>query len=94
MSSPPTPGESPTMQQRVERAIILAVLDHYEAHDGEVCPQDVLRAKLSSDEQVVDAALIDAALDTLDRKRVLSVHVQVRPERALRHVSELGLISI
>jgi hypothetical protein len=94
MSSPPTPGESPTMQQRVERAIVLAVLDHYEAHEGKRCPQSALRAKLSSDEQVVDTALIDAALDTLDRKRVLSVHGHVRPERALRHVNELGLISI
>jgi hypothetical protein len=37
MSSPTTPGESPTMQQRVERAIVLAVLDHYEAHDGDAC---------------------------------------------------------
>ncbi len=85
-------GEPPTMQQRVERAIVLAVLDHYEAHDGEACPQDALRAKLSSDEQVSDT--IDEALDTLDRQRVISVHDQVRPERALRHVNELGLISI
>lgn len=94
MQSPKTPGEAPTMQQRVERAIVLAVLDHYEAHDGEACPQDALRAKLSSDEQVIDIPLIDEALDTLDRQRVLSVHDHVRPERALRHVSDLGLISI
>jgi hypothetical protein len=57
-------------------------------------PQDALRAKLSSEEQVVDTVLIDTALDTLDRQRVLSVHDHVRPERALRHVNELGLISI
>jgi hypothetical protein len=94
MSSPTTPGEPPTMKQRVERAIVLTVLDHYEAHEGEACPQGALRAKLSSDEQVIDTALIDEALDTLDRKRVLSVHDHVRPERALRHVNELGLISI
>jgi hypothetical protein len=91
MQSHRPPGEPPTMKQRVERAIVLAVLDHYEAHDGEACPQDALRAKLNSDEQVLDTALIDAALD---RQRVLSVHEQVRPERALRHVSDLGLISI
>jgi hypothetical protein len=91
MSSPTTPGEPPTMQQRVERAI---VLDHYEAHDGKACPQGVLRAKLSSEEQVLDTALIDEALDTLDRQRVLSVHDHVRPERALRHVSELDLIAV
>jgi hypothetical protein len=94
MSSPTTPGESPTLKERVERAIVLAVLDHYEAHDGEACPQEALRAKLNSDEQVIDTALIDEALDTLDRQRVLSVHDHVRPERALRHVSDLGLVSI
>ncbi len=94
MSSQTTRGEPPTKKQRVERAIVLAVLDHYEAHGREACPQGVLRAKLSSDEQVVDTALIDAALDTLDRQRVLSVHDHVRPERALLHVSDLGLISI
>jgi hypothetical protein len=87
-------GEPPDVLRRVERAIVLAVLDHYEAHDGEACPQDALRAKLSSDEQVIDTVLIDAALDTLDRQRVISVHDHVRPERALRHVNELGLISI
>jgi hypothetical protein len=92
MSSPTTPGEPPTMKQRVSRAIVLIVLDHYEAH-GEGCPQDVLRAKLR-DEQVIDDCRIDNALNTLDKQRVLSVHETVRPERALRYVSELGLISI
>lgn len=83
-------GKPPDVLRRVERAIVLAVLDHYEAHEGEACPQVALKAKLSSDEQ----ALIDEALDTLDRQRVISVHDHVRPERALRHVNELGLISI
>jgi hypothetical protein len=87
-------SEPPDVLRRVERAIVLTVLDHYEAHEGEACPQGALRAKLSSDEQVVDTALIDEALNTLDRQRVLSVHDHVRPERALRYVSELGLISI
>jgi hypothetical protein len=54
MSSPTTPGEPPTVKQRVERAIVLTVLNHYETHDGEACPQGALRAKLNSDEQVLD----------------------------------------